>query len=28
VLRQAGADGACGKLQFSQIEEVLRSLQN
>ncbi len=27
-LLSAGADAACGKLQFSQIEEVLRSLRN
>lgn len=28
AMRQAGADAACGKLQFAQIEEVLRSLRN
>jgi DNA-binding response OmpR family regulator len=28
ALIKAGADAACGKLQFSQIEEVLRSLRN
>lgn len=28
ALRQAGADAACGKLQFAQIQEVLRSLRN
>jgi DNA-binding response OmpR family regulator len=27
-LLNAGADAACGKLQFSQIEEVLKSLRN
>jgi DNA-binding response OmpR family regulator len=27
-LVNAGADATCGKLQFSQIEEVLRSLRN
>ncbi len=27
-LINAGADATCGKLQFSQIEEVLRSLRN
>jgi DNA-binding response OmpR family regulator len=27
-LVRAGADAACGKLQFSQIDSLIRSLQN
>jgi len=28
ALLRAGADAACGKLQFSQIDSLIRSLQN
>jgi two-component system, OmpR family, response regulator len=28
ALRNAGADTTCGKLQFAEIAEVIRSLQN